>query len=663
MKKRGPHGGRDRRRRGARRGARRRSDFARGARDGSASRRRSSQTATQGRARAALRARRRGSALSACARLEDAAPSLPLAAMACSRAAELVTRAARGSGVPGAGPLVQHLTLWVGFLGAAVAAREGQAPGARHRRLPAGGTLRRAAAIVAGAVGAAVATLLARACWELVRLEREAAARSRSASRSGWRSSCCRSPSRCIALRLVWRATRAARGRALAALGSPAGCARRRLAGLVEGAPVLAGLAVVLLGTAPARRSSWCSAAPRSGSSSPTACRSRPCRSRPTGSRSRRRCRRSRSSPSPASCSPRASRRSRLLALFRALVGWLPGGTAVVVAVLCAFFTTFTGGSGVTILALGALLFRRSRRERLPRALLARPAHLRRLARPALPAGAAADLLRHRGLRSPIPDLFIGGILPGLLLVGATAAWGVREGRRVERQPPALLARRGSAARVVGGEVGDLRCRSWSLVAAASRAARRWSRRPAAAALYAGWIVGRRSTATCRSRRAAAACCATASLLIGGVLLILGVAIGLTSYLVDAQVPTRLLDWAQANLASKFVFLLGAQPVPARRRLPDGHLLGDRGRRAADRAARPRLRRRSGPPRHHLHRQPRARLPDAAGGGQPLPRLLPLRAVRCSRSRAPCCPGWRLRAAIVLLITYVPFLTLAFLDR
>jgi TRAP-type C4-dicarboxylate transport system permease large subunit len=47
----------------------------------------------------------------------------------------------------------------------------------------------------------------------------------------------------------------------------------------------------------------------------------------------------------------------RLLEVFRALVGWLPGGTAIVTAVLCAFFTTFTGGSGVTILALGALLF------------------------------------------------------------------------------------------------------------------------------------------------------------------------------------------------------------------------------------------------------------------------------------------------------------------
>ena len=39
------------------------------------------------------------------------------------------------------------------------------------------------------------------------------------------------------------------------------------------------------------------------------------------------------------------------------MVGWVPGGTAVVCAVLCTFFTAFTGGSGVTILAVGGVLF------------------------------------------------------------------------------------------------------------------------------------------------------------------------------------------------------------------------------------------------------------------------------------------------------------------
>src|SRR2546425_8484224 len=56
----------------------------------------------------------------------------------------------------------------------------------------------------------------------------------------------------------------------------------------------------------------------------------------------------------------------RLLRVFRALVGWVPGETAVVCAVVCAFFTAFTGGSGVTILALGALLFQALRHDSYP---------------------------------------------------------------------------------------------------------------------------------------------------------------------------------------------------------------------------------------------------------------------------------------------------------
>ena len=61
---------------------------------------------------------------------------------------------------------------------------------------------------------------------------------------------------------------------------------------------------------------------------------------------------------------------TRLLRVFRALFGWIPGGTAVVCAVLCSFFTAFTGGSGVTILALGGDAVPGARQGRLPRALL-----------------------------------------------------------------------------------------------------------------------------------------------------------------------------------------------------------------------------------------------------------------------------------------------------
>jgi hypothetical protein len=67
----------------------------------------------------------------------------------------------------------------------------------------------------------------------------------------------------------------------------------------------------------------------------------------------------------------------RLLRVFRAFFGWIPGGTAVVCAVLCSFFTVFTGGSGVTILALGGVLFPALDQGRLSREVRARAAHRR----------------------------------------------------------------------------------------------------------------------------------------------------------------------------------------------------------------------------------------------------------------------------------------------
>src|SRR6185503_9878184 len=118
---------------------------------------------------------------------------------------------------------------------------------------------------------------------------------------------------------------------------------------------------------------------------------------------------------------------TRLLRVFRALFGWIPGGSAVVCAVLCSFFTAFTGGSGVTILALGGVLFpalvKDGYRERFSLGLLTASGSLGLLLPPSLPLilyGVVAQM--------PIEDLFIGGILPGILLTTMVALWGMREG-------------------------------------------------------------------------------------------------------------------------------------------------------------------------------------------------------------------------------------------
>ena len=332
---------------------------------------------------------------------------------------ELVTRRITGGSVPGAGPVVQHLVLFVGFLGAAVSAREG-----RLLALATGDFLpprfRRAATVAAAAFGAAVATLLARAGWDLMQIER-ANGGEIAIGIPVWVAIAVLPYSfALIALRLVWRAADGAPGRALAALGIAGGLLLGAWPAWVEGAPALAGLAVVLLGLALGAplfaglggAALWLFLADG------TAIAAVPAETY-------------RLSVSPtlpsiplftlAGCLLAEGKSAlRLLEVFRATVGWLPGGTAVVVAALCAFFTTFTGGSGVTILALGALLYQALRAqgygERFSLGLITSAGSLGLLFPPAVPLvfyGIVASI--------PIPDLFVGGILPGSLAVVATA--------------------------------------------------------------------------------------------------------------------------------------------------------------------------------------------------------------------------------------------------
>ena len=164
------------------------------------------------------------------------------------------------------------------------------------------------------------------------------------------------------------------------------------------------------------------------------------------------------------------------------------------------------------------------------------------------------------------------------------------------------------------------------------------SRPRRSAALYAFVHPVLRAPAICQVRRDVTACagCDGASL-VGGVLVILGAAMGLTQ--LHGRTPRSRRSWSSGrrmHIHSPLVFLLRTQPLPARRRLPDGHLLGDRGGGAADHA---RSGRRSGinPVHlgHHLRRQPRARLPDAAGRAQPVPRVLPASAPAAARGCAP----------------------------
>ena len=470
--------------------------------------------------------------------------------MALIVASELVLRQLGGSGVPGALPLVQHLTLWLGFLGAAYAAREGKLLAIASSALFPEGRWRQAAAIFAGVVGAAVSILLARASWEMVRLDREAGGEVALGIPIWVAQLVLPVAFVVLALRLAWMASPLLSGRALATLGLVLGTLLGQYPLWTEGAPKLAGLVVLLLGaTAGAPlfvllggAAVWLFLT----DGVPIAVvpiESYRLAVHPT-------------LPSiplftlTGFLLAEGKAALRLLALFRAAVGWLPGGTAVVTAVLCAFFTTFTGGSGVTILALGALLFQTLQaekyRERFSLGLLTSSGALGLLFPPALPLifyGIVASV--------PIPDLFKAGILPGTLMVAAVAAWGLREGRRS-----------GIGGRPFAWK--ELTRAAWEakweillpvLIVVLMLTGRATAVEAAGASVVYAVVVGlwvHRDISWRRLPHVLRECV----LVVGGVLLILGVALGLTSYLVDAQVPMHLLDWAQAHIGSKWVFLL-----------------------------------------------------------------------------------------------------------
>jgi C4-dicarboxylate transporter, DctM subunit len=241
----------------------------------------------------------------------------------------------------------------------------------------------------------------------------------------------------------------------------------------------------------------------------------------------------------------------RLLRIFRACFGWLPGGTAVVCAVVSAFFAVFTGGSGVTILALGGLLLpallRDGYRDRFSVGLLTGSGSLGLLLPPALPL-----ILYGIVSQTSIPELFRGGVLPGLLMIALVAAYGMREGARhnVRRTPFDL---REAVASLWHGK--------WEfllpvfVLAAFFGGYATILETSALTALYAFIVqVGiHRNVGLGADLRAIFA---NSVATIGGVLIILAVAVGFSEYLVDANVPAQLVEWTRAYVGSRAMFLI-----------------------------------------------------------------------------------------------------------
>ena len=245
----------------------------------------------------------------------------------------------------------------------------------------------------------------------------------------------------------------------------------------------------------------------------------------------------------------------RLMALVRALFGWMPAGLAIVGFIACALFTALTGASGVTIVALGALLLpmltSSGYRERYSIGLVTTSGSLGVLIVPSVPLILYGVVAQQMDVGEPfsIQQLFLGGLGPALLMVVLLSGWTIMFHGDVPR------------SRFDAGEV-------WRAVKAA-----RWEIPlpfVVLGGIYSGYFVISEAAAMTAvyvllaevvlyrevSLRALPKVIRESMVMVGSILLILGVALAFTNFLVDAQVPQALFEFMQEHVTSPLTFLL-----------------------------------------------------------------------------------------------------------
>lgn len=240
----------------------------------------------------------------------------------------------------------------------------------------------------------------------------------------------------------------------------------------------------------------------------------------------------------------------RLVRFFKSFFGWFPGGLAIMAILTCTFFTTFTGASGVTILALGALLsyvlVNGKYKRRFSLGLVTSSGSIGLLFPPSLPIiiyGIIAGI--------SIKDMFLGGIIPGIVMVLALIIFSViyASKQETEREPFKLKE-----------AWAGIRVSIWELllpvvVIVVYFGGLATLEESAAIAVVYAFIVEfviHRDLKIKDLYRIILKCIP----IIGGVLIILSMAKGLSYFIVDAEVPMKLTEWVQANIGSKYVFLL-----------------------------------------------------------------------------------------------------------
>lgn len=242
---------------------------------------------------------------------------------------------------------------------------------------------------------------------------------------------------------------------------------------------------------------------------------------------------------------------TRLVKVARALLGWMPGGLAIVTIFSCAFFTAFTGASGVTIIALGGLLYpilmKEDYGDKFSMGLVTSCGSLGLLFPPSLP-------LILYGLIGgvSIDKLFIAGIIPGFIIILILSGYSVFIGRKSVREKIPFCWK--NVIRSVKEAGWELPLPVIILVG-----------------IYGGYITVSEAAAVTafyvfivevfiyrdiKVFEDVPRIIRESMLLVGGILIILGVAMGLTNLLIDQEVPFMIFDWVSQFITNKWAFLI-----------------------------------------------------------------------------------------------------------
>ncbi|WP_321495298.1 TRAP transporter large permease subunit [uncultured Desulfobacter sp.] len=247
----------------------------------------------------------------------------------------------------------------------------------------------------------------------------------------------------------------------------------------------------------------------------------------------------------------------RLVTLTQAFLGWMPGGLAIVAFVVCALFTAFTGASGVTIVAMGALLYpaltQAGYSDRFSLGLVTTSGSLGLLLPPSLPLILYGIIAQQMigGQKVSIEDLFLAGLLPALLMIVMLSVYSFWANRG-NSMPLTRFSVRNcmSALKAAGWEIPlplFVFFGIYSGYFAVSEAA-------AVTAMYV--LVVEVLIYREVPLKKLPGIIRESMVMVGGILLILGVSLALTNYLIDAEAPMKLFKFCETFVSSKLVFLI-----------------------------------------------------------------------------------------------------------